>query len=363
MAERARERRRSWPRAAAIVAVLAACVAGLVALTSQHPSVAASRRGYEGEYPIRWLPAGPLPARSADLTAARYYLALGPSPIGAGRTESWQLGAGGISLAIPDFSRAFSGVAAAGDDRTFLIALLNAGNPRTQFMEVQLNRYGGATPLSILPVGSVLSAGHFALSPDGNRLAVVTGRSASVITVFTRGARMPASWRGPATGHAGTLAWAGDRQLAYTWTAGGPQPASVRLLDTAAAGGGLLPASRLLLPATTSLHGFGLRGDGGTPMIASADGSAIFLDLTQPRAGLTRTEIVRLTVRTGALSRAGLPPATAGTAASPWCGPLWTNPAGSRVAVACGQTWQGVVANGQFTYLNLHDPRPRYTAW
>jgi hypothetical protein len=211
MAERARERRRSWPRAAAIVAVLAACVAGLVALTSQHPSVAASRRGYEGEYPIRWLPAGPLPARSADLTAARYYLALGPSPIGAGRTESWQLGAGGISLAIPDFSRAFSGVAAAGDDRTFLIALLNAGNPRTQFMEVQLNRYGGATPLSILPVGSVLSAGHFALSPDGNRLAVVTGRSASVITVFTRGARMPASWAdrqpgmpghwpGPATG-------------------------------------------------------------------------------------------------------------------------------------------------------------------
>jgi hypothetical protein len=339
-------------------------VAGLVALTSPHPTAAAGRPAYEGEYPIRWLPAGPLPARSADLTAARYYLDLGPSPaFGAGRIQSWQLTAGGVGLAIPAFSRAFSGAAAAGDDRTFVIALLNAGNPRTQFMEVQLNRYGGATPLSILPVGSVLSAGHFALSPDGNRLAVVTGPSAGVITVFTRGARMPVSWRGPAPGHAGTLAWAGDRQLAYTWTGGGAQPASVRLLDTAAAGGGLLPASRLLLPATTSLHGFGLRGDGTTPMIASADGSAIFLDLTQPRAGLTPAEVVRLTVRTGALSRAGLPPATAGTADSPWCGPLWTDPAGSRVAVACGQAWQGVVTNGQFTHLDLRDPSPGYTAW
>jgi hypothetical protein len=363
MAQLAGERRR-WPLAVAAVAALAAGVAGLVALTSPHPSAAASRRGYEGEYPIRWLPAGPLPARGADLTAARYYLVLRPSPeFGAGRTQSWQLTGGGVGLAIPAFSRAFSGAAAAGDDRTFVIALLNAANPRTQFMEVQLNRYGGATPLSILPVGSVLSAGHFALSPDGDRLAVVTGRSASVITVFTRGARMPVSWRGPATGHAGTLAWAGDRQLAYAWTASESQAASVRLLDTAGAGGSLLPASRLLLPASTSLHGFGLQGDGATPMIASADGSAIFLDLTRPRAGLTPAEIVRLTVHTGALSRAGLPPATAGTADSAWCGPLWTNPAGTRVAVACGQAWQGVVTNGHFTYLNLRDPSPRDTAW
>jgi hypothetical protein len=174
------------------------------------------------------------------------------------------------SVAAPAPYRVFTWVAAAGDDRTFVLAAQRArpvGGVLGQVMGVgaaklyrlvlhRSGRPGALEPLSLpLLSGSI---NGFALSPDGTKLAVSTLRAVgaaaggSQIQVFTLATGTVRSWVLANVGWVGqdkpgaeSLAWAGDNQtlLFKEYLGEGGRTAQIRLLDTAAPGGSLTAAS------------------------------------------------------------------------------------------------------------------------
>jgi hypothetical protein len=177
------------------------------------------------------------------------------------------------SVTAPAPYRVFTWVAAAADDRTFVLAAQRArpvGGALGQVMGVgaaklyrmvlhRSGRPGALEPLS-LPLLSDRING-FALSPDESKLAVSTTRAVgaaaggSQIQVFTLATGAVRSWVLGKVGWVGqdkpnaeSLAWAGDdRTLLFKEYLGeGGPTAQIRLLDTAAPGGFLAAASTLV---------------------------------------------------------------------------------------------------------------------
>jgi hypothetical protein len=254
-----RRRWRGWlaPVAAALAVIIA------VALSLAISDVIGGRQGKPAARPA-----------TAFAEVPRYFVALtgnalpdqGQRAVAVATATGKVLG----TVAAPTPYRVFTWVAAAGDDRTFVLAAQRArpiGGALGQVMGVgaaklyrlvlhRSGRPGALEPLS-LPLLSDRING-FALSPDGTKLAVSTMRAVGAaaggaqIQVFTLATGAVRSWVLANVGWVGqdkpsaeSLAWAGDNRtlLFKEYLGKGGRTAQIRLLDTAAPGGSLAAAS------------------------------------------------------------------------------------------------------------------------
>jgi hypothetical protein len=250
-------------------------------------------------------------------------------------------------VATPIAHSDFEWVAAASDDRTFVLA---DQSPALVYRFYRLHlaangKPGRLTRLEVPPLHGSQIYG-MALTADASKLAVAwqnnpTGPVSSHISVTTLAAGATRTWTS-AQGSADTVSWAGDSTLAFNW-ADIDQPArsGLRLLDTAAAG--LTPlASRLLIPASTRTATL---SSPGNPLITQ-DGSTLFATM----ASGTKTAIVSFSARTGKLQAVLAAP----SGQSQWyCGILWTDLHGRHLIIQCG-TAQASIKGNRSTRIHLH---------
>jgi hypothetical protein len=350
---RARRRRaRRAGAAAAATAVVAAIAITVVAsvpgsgrpASQPQTSTSASWRAAPGSWTHgTWQPAGPPPAADANPAQAPYFVTI--QGAAAVVTDAFT---GHVTATVkPSAAARFAGVAAAGDDRTFILAASAAGT--VTFDELRL-RPGGqlasvarlfSLPMRVVPA--------FAVSPDGSLLAYATAAGLEVVRLAAQTAR---SWPA-AGGELSSLSWGGDEALAFEWSAVSPvatvQPAGagVRLLDITATGR-LLPASRLLIRYCPSSQ----MCTGG-PVI-TADGATVFAT-NLVLSTTIRSRVEAYSARTGQPLTAVTPLADVADSGGVACQPLWADPSGVQLTVFCGTT--GVVTNGRFSPAELHLPR------
>jgi hypothetical protein len=268
----------------------------------------------------------------------------------------------------------FTGVAAAGDDRTFVLA---AGTGRSGFYEVALGRQGTVSqPLAQLPVPPVANVGTlFAISVNGTELALALPQAGGVATdeimvvSLVNGATH--TWPSPDPGSVYALSWAnpgglpqeawsGHPRLLFGWTDTAParriarQRSGLRLLDPSSPGASLL-GLHLLIPA--SVRAGALRTL-NYPLIGSA-GTVVFVTMTSHAGGNAQAAVVAFSVSTGRLLGVVMPLADEpgfGT----WCGALWSDPSGGHALAACGA--QGETTGTHFTREKLHFPAPNFSS-
>ena len=355
---RRRARRRGVRRAATAAAVTAVIAAVAIAITASVPTGSRPGRPAAGGPGISprtwsgapgswqrgtWQPAGSLPPADASLAAAPYFVTIPADGTSAVVTDTFT---GQVMSTVPSPrpGEDFAGVAAAGDDRTFVLAARETGT--VGFYELCLQPDGreeSLQPLFTLPVRTVPT---FAVSQDASLLAYTTSTGIETVSLAAQTSR---SWTLP-EGLASSLSWAGNTTLAFEWqvpSSNGTQPAGagVRLLDLAARGT-LVQASRLLIPFCTpaQLCTF-------SPLI-TPDGSKLLAINIVLDARLTIT-VEEYSTRTGRALAAVTSPVTT-TPGSQACEPLWTDPSGEQVAAFCGQ---GFVTSGtRFRAANLHVP-------
>jgi hypothetical protein len=258
-------RRPSWPRLAAPLVAAAAVIA--VAATS-----VAVWSGAPGSHQ----------AASSSLLdrVPRYYLALIPvlpRALSYAVIRNTTTGKTLATVKPPKPFNTFSAVAAAPDDRTFVLeaqalhSVTSARGP-ARLYSLRFDPSRGSFRLDPLPVPGI-PTGTFVegltLSPDGTDLAVAltslsslgtNGRTAHVqIKIYSLASNSRSQqplrvWSGPTrpVGFlAGTLlSWARTGALAFNWQQAGTQ--TVRLLDTHTGGGSLLGDSRVAL--TSRIH-------------------------------------------------------------------------------------------------------------
>jgi hypothetical protein len=262
LGEPARRRRwRGW--LAPLAAALAVTTAVAVAL-----AISSGISGRQAHKPAAH------PAAAPFAQVPRYFVALtgGHTVPDQGRRAVVAATATGAvlgSVPVPPPYRVFTWVAAAGNDRTFVLAaqraqdlgggqgLVGGTGPATLY-RLELRGSGRPGALRRLPVPPVSgNINGFALSPDGSKLAVSMTRAAGAATgsriqVFTLATGARRSWVMSAVGWVGqdkpnaqSLVWAGDdRTLLFEQYLGeGGARAQIRLLDTAAPGGSLTAAS------------------------------------------------------------------------------------------------------------------------
>ncbi len=142
-------------------------------------------------------------------------------------------------------------VTAAGDDRTFVLALFSLARG-TRFYALRITdggRSAGLTPLAIRPLPTREAVDSVALTPDGTRLAVAIqsgGRDGKieVIRLATGAVRTWTTTRG-GDGLPENLSWEAAWRLAFFWS-GASSADGLWLLDTSAPGARLLSGQRLL---------------------------------------------------------------------------------------------------------------------
>ena len=356
--------------AAVAVLAVAACASAV------HPARGGDRAAAPAASPdATWYPAGQLPVASAGPAAAPYFvtLAFQQLDVPATVTNAFTgkvLGA----LRPPAGDMRFVSVAAAGDDRTFILGAEGAypaQSPLTRFYELRLGPGGQPRPLSLLPVPAVAYGDKLAVSADGSRLAIVAGAGqVEVVSLATGAVRV---WKSSDRGSATSLSWAGDRWLAFDWSDASRdaqvarQQSGLRLLDTAASGTDLM-SSRLVVSQAATFGTFRtLLGPLITP-----DGSKVFATMVAGEPLNPTAEVVEFSARTGQALGAVTPP-VGESGMGQWCGALWTDPSGQHLLAACGGLplgGQGRIDNGHFTRMNLHvptynfgTPRESFIAW
>jgi hypothetical protein len=305
-----------------------------VPVTSTSPSPAVSRK----------------PAPGSAYAAAPYYIAA-TSDGSAGVWDAVtgqrlaKIAAPAESSAIGHYRTFFAYIAAAGDDRTFVLAAI-ANTNSTKASPVWLFREhlaADGTPGPLHPLtfrrerqGIV---GHWyqniasmALSFDGTKLAIATNRINSdnngpadieVVTLATGATR---TWTSTPQ-DISSLSWAGDTKVAFACD-------GVCVLDTSRPGSSLSQA-RTVIPWL-----FRYRGMQGLqfPMI-TPDGSAIYVAME--RGGLA---LVEFSARTGQPLRVVIQPQY-----DDFCGALWSDATGRHLMAACSWTsLAGTITNGHF---------------
>ncbi len=363
---RHRDRRRRLVGAAAVLVVAAAAgvVVGAV-LPGGHQGGGTPVTGaghVRSQRPAAWYPAGPLPAADAGPSAAPYFVTVvfqrSPVPVTVNNAFTGQvLG----TVRAPVKGIGFAGVAAAGDDRTFVLAAQETSPPVMVFYELRLRADGRVASLTRLL--SVASAGVpvFAVSPDASRLAYATAYGIRVVSLATGASR---SWT--ADGHtvAGTaaeLSWAGDQTIAMYWASAAPgsRQTGVRLLDTSAPGGDLL-SSRLIIPVpeTTAFGAI----DGLTGLLAAPDGPEVFATAVTGLPDNPGAEVVEFSARTGR-ALAVVSPRDDESGMGTSCLALWTDPSGEQLTAECGSLGGGgVITDGRFAAAGLRVPSYNFSA-
>jgi hypothetical protein len=376
---RRRTRRRRIRRAATAAVATAAVAAVVVSVTAAVPDPARPAQDHPASpsvspppwskapgswHPGAWRPAGPLPAADATPASAPYIVRLGPAP-GIAQVRNMFTGQTIVSTIAPPRGQFFEGVAAAGDDRTFVLEAAVGGaapnspfpvNPATiAFDELRLQADGQVESLSVL--GAIpakdLNSDGFAVSQDASMLAFSLGNGFETVSLATgTGKRWRAVDAGDVNG--GSLSWAGDRTLAFEWTgADNPHPPGMglRVLNVAAAGN-LLQASRLVVAYSRYCLTLGGCQAG---QLLTADGSRLLLTRT---TGTLETYYVNnllvYSVRTGQ-RLAALAPTIRAEGAGPPCVPLWSNPSGRQVISFCGGHGEKY-DHGHLSRITLHPP-------
>ena len=355
-------RRRSGRRVrrAAAAVIAAAAVAGLVLgvavprLVAGTGSAPAARTGAAG-----WQPAGRPPGPGASPAGAPFLVALdlrrAGSPAVIYRISEQQPRPRPVAaVRMPGRDATFTDVAAAADDRTFLLTGTSRSGRSlvTRYFELRLRsdgKVGRLAALSLrLPGPPPGGLGMSALSPDGTRFAIAaqTGDPATiaVVSLATGAVR---TWVAPGqAGQIGSLSWDSSRQLAFMWTAPGSDSPEVRLLDTTAADRSLLTSSRRLIAATVRLGGFA----GLAYARITAAGHAVFAlmpePLRRPDGPGTRLAVVAFSSRTGQPVRVIAQATQSGMGT--YCGIVWTDRSGRQLVTSCGYDL-GSLRNGRYT--------------
>ena len=157
---------------------------------------------------------------------------------------------GRVALPAGSNGNADSIIAAAADDRTFVLALTTP----LRFYQLSIapdGRSGRLSQLRVPPLAGAQSVGGMALTPDGRMLAVTvpTGPPRPwVVEIVSLATGTVRTWSSPG-GQPGALSWAdGGRELAFFWDSPtGRSAPGLRLLDAAGPGHSLL-AAPLILP-------------------------------------------------------------------------------------------------------------------
>jgi hypothetical protein len=305
------------------------------------------------------------PTAGAGPQAAPYFLAVDGFRPRVAVVHDWRTGRVTAAIRLPGIEQGF---AAAGDDRTFVVAVDNGGGER--FYQLVLSQQGTLdVPLTPLPMPPMPFAGApFAVSDDGSELALALAPTNAaeddeimVVSLVTGSVHI---WRSPDPGSVSGMswadpgsspatAWAGNNRLLFGWTdnrAGlaARQRSGLRLLDTTAPGTNLL-SSRLLIPASVRVGGLtGL----AYPLINSA-GTVVFATMGTHARGNPRAAVVEFSATTGR-PLGIVTPLVGESGMGTWCGALWVNPSGSHALAACGV--QGQISQGRFTPEDLHFP-------
>ena len=256
----------------------------------------------------------------------------------------------------PVAGSSFEWVAAASDDRTFVLADQSQAVV-LRFYVLHLAANGKPGRLSQLDVPPLHGSQVYgiALTADASRLAVAwqndpTGPVSGHISVTTLATGATRTWTS-AHGGALNVSWAGDNTLAFNWQDTASQARSgLRLLDTAAAGTDPL-ASRLLVPASTRTASLSSPGD---PLI-TPDGSTLFATMASGDNG-DSTAIVSFSARSGKLQAVLTQPVTAGQGLL-YCGILWSDPHGRHLITQC-ETIQESIEGDRSTRIHLHQLIP-----
>ncbi len=321
LAERPRAGR-AWVAPLAAAAGVAAALAVIVALTAViHPGRSANGH------------------RSGPAALPRYYVALtftsGERFGGYGELSTPQTkaviratatGRALATVAPPWPNGTFAGVTAAAGDRTFVVAAQKLARipldgkftvPATRFFLLRLGPGLGRpvgrvtlTPLPIpaFPVGTEVT--DFALSPDGSRLAVVSGRADNPrlrpkLSVYNLSAGTERTYQPGSVGNTpgvpitwitqNSLSWATDnRTLALVYGQWRGRE-GVRLLDTDRPGSGLLANSRVAIPQS--------RFTSWTQIQLTADGQTIIGNVNNPYVNGSVERLVQVSVQTGKVVR------------------------------------------------------------
>ncbi len=367
---RRRARRRTARLAASAMTAAAVVALGALLVTSVVAARPKTAPGLTLGSPFL---AGRLPGPDAGPGSAPYYLTLDanlgePAVVHDinGRT---------LGRIVPPAGLMETWVASAGDDRTFVLSVINSSGT-TWFYEVRLSRAGRPGPLTRLNVPALQDrqVDGLALSADGTELAVASEANGDVTqapqpqlevaSLATGKVRIWAS----AGGYPSMLSWAGDRELAFELdltapSAVAPLPGSgLRLLDPTAPGRTPLAASRLIVPYNVTV-------DGAAGIITAQitpDGSVLYVAFS-PVEGKNTFRIAQLSARTGKLQRMVLSTGS-GTGLGP-CGVVWTDASGSHLRVQCGSVAETVdngVAHSVSPPWSLPDngaPGPTSYAW
>jgi hypothetical protein len=224
----------------------------------------------------------------------------------------------------------FAGVTAAAGDRTFVVAAQKlariplAGEvtvPATRFFLLRLGpglgRPVGRVTLTPLPIPAIpagTEVGDFALSPDGSRLAVVSGRKErprlnvydmQKLSIYDLAAGTERTYRPGGVGNApgppitwitqNSLSWGADnRTLAFVYGAADARE-GVRLLDTARPGSGLLANSRVAAARSS--------GTWWNQVQITADGQTIIGNVQNPGERGDVQRLVQVSAQTGKVVR------------------------------------------------------------
>jgi len=226
--------------------------------------------------------------------------------------------------------RTFAGITAAAGDRTFVVAAQKLVRipvdgevtvPATRFFLLRLGpglgRPVGKVTLTPLPIPAIpagTEVGDFAISPDGSRLAVVSGRKErpklnvydmQKLSVYNLHAGTERTYRSGSVGNApgvpitwitqNSLSWGTDnRTLAFVYGQWGGRE-GVRFLDTDRAGSGLLTNSRVAIPPS--------RTTSWTQVQLTADGQTIIGNVNNPYVNGSIERLVRVSAQTGKIVR------------------------------------------------------------
>lgn len=328
-------------------------------------------------------PAGTGPNSSGVFAKVPRYFVAVPEISGRAVVGATATGAVLGTVAPPEPGTMFVWVAAAGDARTFVLAVgpppavgKDVLTPRpVKFYRLALDRSGHPGRLVPLPIPrETVTMTDLALSPDGSKLAVsllpAHGQTGARIQVFSLATGAGREWVWPGQGMIGEISlevggtgsnsWEADnRTLLFEVTARngtGNPPGQLRLLDTAAPAGSLL-ASSTRIPVPANEVGWQHNNAGhriiGIPLI-TGDGTKLvapFFHASAPPKvfGFTITEF---SVRTGKPVQV-LYRRRAGTEAAS-TGVLWVNNSGTAMIVGRGSVF-GVQTPTRFT------PLPRRT--
>lgn len=346
------------------------CATSAVTVSPVYPATVPVTQNYPRSAPQE-LPgslSGSLPASGAGPGAAPYFMVLRNRDA---VVYDWRTGRVTARIRPPGTApQGFTGVAAAGDDRTFVLA---AGTGHSRFYEVALGQDGTVSqPLAQLPVPPVASSGSpFALAPDATELALALpqpgGVAADEIMVVSLADGATRIWRSPDPGLVYAMSWddplaspgetwSGRPRLLFGWTDGtrarrtARQRSGLRLLDPRVPGTSLL-GSRLLIPASARV---GALRTLNYPLITAA-GTFVFATMTSHEGGNAQAAVVAFSAATGRPLDV-VTPLAGESGFGTWCGALWANASGSAALSACGV--QGMVNGAHFGAENLHFPAP-----